>query len=266
VITPRALWPLLGWRGLAEELADLLVVRALAALPATRRTWRNAHVRLIQNMETLEQLPAARRERTIVVNHALFTEPLPRLPRESHGHCLFVGALESRKGASLAIRALACATDDVSLVVLGDGPERHRLQRLASRLGVAARVRFHGHVVRADIAKYLAASAAVVFTGLREEGGIALAETLLAGLPVIVLAHGGARTIVDSTTDASRVAWIEPGPVDVVARQIGAAMTRFTRVPPVETDPLLETTSAVRTLREVLLSTLEDRASLRVTA
>ena len=59
VVTPPSLLPLLGWRGLPGELLDLVAVRAFSLWPATRRTWRRARIRLVQNVETLARLPRA---------------------------------------------------------------------------------------------------------------------------------------------------------------------------------------------------------------
>jgi glycosyltransferase involved in cell wall biosynthesis len=67
----------------------------------------------------------------------------------------------------------------------------------------------------------LRGSAAVVFTGLREEGGLALAEAMLCGAPVMVLGNGGARTIAAAGTDATRVALIEPSGPNETARTDG---------------------------------------------
>ena len=134
VVTPRSLRPLLGWRGLTGELFDLVAVRAFSLWPATRRTWRRARIRVVQNAETLARLPHALQPGTIVLNHALFTEASRVPPGIAGRQCLFVGSLESRKGASLAVRALACAAEDVTLLVVGDGPERLRLEQLAQGL------------------------------------------------------------------------------------------------------------------------------------
>ena len=244
VVTPPLLRPLLGWRGLPDELFDFVAVRAFSLWPATRRTWRRARIRLVQNVETLARLPRALQPDTIVLNHALFTE-VPRVPPRVVGRqCLFVGSLESRKGASLAVRGLACAAEDVTLLVVGDGPERRRLERLARRLGVSGRIRFCGRATREEVMTHLAEAAAVVFTGLREEGGLALAEAMLAGAPIVVLAHGGARTIAESSTDPQRMALIEPADVASTARRFGEAMTRFTRAPPSRREPMLERAAA----------------------
>jgi glycosyltransferase involved in cell wall biosynthesis len=252
VITPLPLWPMLGWRGIASELLDLVGVRACSAWPGTRRTWRQALVPVIQNEATLARLPADVRRRARVLNHALFTE-IPAVSVGERGrHCLFVGALESRKGARLALHALAHASPQVKLQIVGDGPDRSGLESLARRLGLSSRVRFLGRVPRSEVLRLSGEAAAVVFTGLREEGGIALAEAMLMGAPVIVLAHGGAGTIARSASDPSRVALVVPSDPVSTARSIGDAMTRLCEDRPVRTGPTLDVAEARRTLRGVV--------------
>jgi glycosyltransferase involved in cell wall biosynthesis len=259
VVTPASLRPLLGWSGRAGELVERLAVRAFSIWPATRRTWRRARVRIVQNPETLACLPAALQPDTVVLNHAMFTvAPQVRPPHPRRCHCVFVGPLEARKGAALALHALACTPEDVTLLVIGDGPERARLETLACRLGVSARTRFCGMVSRAEAMARLAEAAAVVFTGLREEGGLALAEAMLAGTPLVVLAHGGARLIAQSTNDPARVALIEPADVASTARRMAEAMTRFTRRPLACSEPMLDRAPAAAMLQEVLRRACTD--------
>lgn len=227
VTTPLRLWPLLGLRGIVGELLDLVAVRVLAALPATRKTWRRAGWRIVQNEATLARLPSRMRSQASVLNHALFTEVGPAIGRTRGGFLLSVAALEARKGVALVIAALARTPADVRLLVIGDGPARPTLERLARTLGVSERVDFRGSVPRAQAMELMARTAAVVFAGLREEGGLALAEAMLLGVPVIVLAHGGARTIAECTTDPSRVMLIEPGGIDATTQRLAQAMTRL---------------------------------------
>jgi len=250
VTTPRRLWPLLGWRGMMGELLDLLSVRALARLPGTRRTWRDATVRLVQNPATLERLPASLRDTTRILNHALLADVEPARARTPGSRVLLVGSLDARKGGKLAIRALAHAAEAVHLEIVGDGPERPKLQRLADRLGVAHRVHFAGQLPRAQVLQKLESAAAVVFTGLREEGGMALAEAMFAGVPVIVLAHGGARTVAEAAGEGSMVALIRPQAVEATAKAMGDAMTRFVGSAGSAPGPLLDRGAAVRLLRE----------------
>jgi glycosyltransferase involved in cell wall biosynthesis len=251
VTTPRSLWPLLSYRGILGELLDLVAVRSLARLPATRATWRSATARVIQNEATLQRLPRQLPGTTCVLNHALFTEVPQMPPTECEPYVVSIGALASRKGVRLAVLALAKAPQDVRLVVLGDGSERGPLERLARRLGVAHRVDFRGWVSRVEAIQVLARASAAVFTGLREEGGIALAEAMLCGVPVIVLANGGARTIASATTDCSRVALIEPSSLEATIEQFAAAMTRFVRDPSRRKTPTLDQAAARSELRAI---------------
>jgi glycosyltransferase involved in cell wall biosynthesis len=235
-------------RGMLGEALDAVAVRALARLPATRRTWRRATVRIVQNEATLAALPPELRSATRVLNHATLIE-VPTLRRRSPGRrFLSVGPLERRKGVALAIRALASAPEDIGLVIVGNGPRRLALERLAARLGLAHRVDFLGQVSREEVFRLCESAAGAVFTGLREEGGLALAEAMLLGLPVIVLAHGGARTIAAQALDASRVALIAPASARLVARHIGEAMGRMCEYSTQQTSPNIDGGASLRLL------------------
>jgi glycosyltransferase involved in cell wall biosynthesis len=232
VTAPRALWPGLGLRGLFGELVDCVAVRLMACLPPTRRTWRGATMPVVQNHQTLARLPGYLRRRAVVLNHAVFAEIAAPWTGPRGRTVVFAGRLEARKAPWLAIRALAYAPAHVHLLMIGDGPDRRRLVALARRLGVEPRVTFAGQLARPAVLQAWKTAAAAVFTGVREEGGIALAEAIGSGTPVIVLAHGGALTVAESLADPSRVSLIEPQSADVTARAIAAAMTRFVNAPP----------------------------------
>jgi glycosyltransferase involved in cell wall biosynthesis len=252
VTTPLSLWSVLGLRGVLGEVLDFISVRFASLWPATRRTWRAAIVGLVQNVETLGRLPKELQERSRVLNHAMFVEAPRVAPRLRRSHLLHTSPLERRKGPALALRALAHSPEDVHLWMAGGGPERRRLERLARRLGVAHRLRFLGHVPRERLFELLAEAAGAVFTGLREEGGMALAEAMVSGTPVVVLANGGARTLAEAATIPERVALVEPGRVDETARRIGEAMTRFSRNPVQGNEPLLDQAAARRVLQDAL--------------
>ncbi len=242
--TPRRLWRMLGWRGLIGEAVDFVGVRVGELLPATRRTWRAAGVAVAQNETTARRFgrPA------VVWNHAELIEPAAAGPAAGGGkYALWVGALEPRKGPRLAVHALAAAPG-VRLVVAGDGPERSAVLRLARRLGVDDRLELRGRVPRTEVAALLAGAACALFTGLREEGGLALAEALAAGTPVVVLDNGGAGTLARAASDPVRVAAIPPGGVASTARRLGEAMARFVADPPARRDPMLSKAAATAKL------------------
>jgi glycosyltransferase involved in cell wall biosynthesis len=111
---------------------------------------------------------------------------------------------------------------------------------------------------REAVLRKLEAAAAVLFTGLREEGGMALAEAMFAGVPVIVLAHGGARAIAESALESSRVALIYPQGVAATARSMGEAMTRFVQSPHMGEGSSLDRDTAVRQLQECIEAVLSS--------
>lgn len=261
VVCPLPLWPSLGLRGILGELLDLIAVRTLARLPMTRRTWTAATIRLVQNEATLHRLPGRLDSSTYVLNHAPFLEVQQLKRRPGRSEVLSLGVLDSRKGVSLAIRGLVHTPETVRLIVLGDGPRRRSLEALARRLNVANRVEFRGWVKRNEVFRLLEEAAATVFVGLREEGGIALAEALMCGIPVIVLAHGGARTVAADALDQSRVALIAPDRPAVVARQVGEAMTRFCRLSCADARPNLDPDRSLALLEAVCRKALADGAT-----
>jgi glycosyltransferase involved in cell wall biosynthesis len=96
---------------------------------------------------------------------------------------LAVTRLTRQKGVDVAIRALPSTPEDAVLVVLGEGPERHSLERLARELGIAQRVFLPGRVP--DVAAWLRRAALLVHPVRWEGFGLAVLEAMLAGLPVV---------------------------------------------------------------------------------
>lgn len=101
-----------------------------------------------------------------------------------------VGRLAVEKRWDVVLDAVARIPDAV-LVVLGDGPERERLERRAGD-----RVRFAGFLRdRAELARVLRSADALVHGCPHETFGIAVAEAIASGLPVIVPDEGGAAEL-----------------------------------------------------------------------
>jgi len=99
------------------------------------------------------------------------------------------GRMESfrgQKGQDILIEAMAALPSTMSAVLcalIGDGPARRQLERMAQELGVATRVRFLGY--RRDVADFLAAADLFVFPSRWEGMPIALMEAMWMGLPVV---------------------------------------------------------------------------------
>ena len=97
---------------------------------------------------------------------------------------LSVGHLIERKGHDLVISALP-ALPQHSLLIVGEGPERGALQRLATKLGVADRVRFLGRIDHEGLAEVYSAADALVLASSREGWPNVLLEAMACGTPVV---------------------------------------------------------------------------------
>jgi len=77
------------------------------------------------------------------------------------------------------------------LVIIGDGPERQKLERKAER-----NIRFEGWLPQRQVIDAMQQCKAFVFAG-EEDFGIVMAEAQACGTPVVALGRGGALEIVE---------------------------------------------------------------------
>ncbi len=119
------------------------------------------------------------------VDTEFFTPGAPERPRE---HVLMVASLSPYKKVDVAIAA--CAAAGVPLLVVGEGPERGRLEALA---GEGARL--IGRVDRERLRDLYRGAICFLQPGI-EDFGIAAVEALAAGTPVVARGAGGVLDIV----------------------------------------------------------------------
>jgi len=113
---------------------------------------------------------------------------------------IFVGGLVPCKGCDLALMAAAALLrDDLArFTILGDGPERNRLEELVRSLGIEKAVMFAGWVSREEVLGRLRASDVLVFPSVRDFGGGVVFEALACGAVPVVADFGGPGDIVHS--------------------------------------------------------------------
>jgi glycosyltransferase involved in cell wall biosynthesis len=137
-----------------------------------------------------------------------------------------VSNLQEGKGIDLTLYALArLASEGVSnwrYRVVGDGPDRSALSRLAARLAIADNVAFVGQVRHAEIFDWLASEDIFVLPSYREAFGIAYLEAMASGLLTI-----GVRGQGPSQFIANRVSGIlvPPNDVDALTRTLRDVLT-----------------------------------------
>ncbi len=106
-----------------------------------------------------------------------------------------VAALRPEKNIARLIRAFAMASQGIParLVLIGDGPERPDLERLAAGLGLRGQVFFAGHV--ADPAAMIKAFDVFAMSSDTEQMPISLLEAMAAGLPAAATDVGDIRAM-----------------------------------------------------------------------
>lgn len=140
---------------------------------------------------------------------------------------LAVGRLSYYKGFDVLLRALAQLAQ-VSLVLIGSGECEKQLKTLAEELGLAARVRFAGHVDDATLAATYASAEAFCLPSVErtEAFGMVLLEAMRARLPVVASAVPGSGVGYVVGADVGGLL-VPPGNADKLAE----ALRRLVDVP-----------------------------------
>ena len=145
---------------------------------------------------------------------------LAERPSAGPWRLVVVGRLTPNKNQQAAVRALALVVEaglDASLEVLGDGPERDRLEALAADLGVADRVAFRGMVDLREVTATFAASHIQLLTSKQEGFGKVLLEGMVQGV-VPLLSHSPASGEISG--HGSRGVIVDPEDPAAIARAV----------------------------------------------
>lgn len=165
------------WSRADERVGLMLLARARATL-------------FTSNTETADALHTRGLE-TIHTDVGLKVGRFARAHPASSLTVVFVARLVAKKGLEdlvVAWQRVVERVPDAQLVVAGSGPERKRCEALAARLGVDEAIDFRGFVSE-DEKRSLLSKARLFAAPSYEEGwGIAVAEAMASGLPVVAYA------------------------------------------------------------------------------
>jgi colanic acid/amylovoran biosynthesis glycosyltransferase len=148
-------------------------------------------------------------------------------PREDDGETiLHVGRLVAKKGTALVLRAFARLPSG-KLLIIGDGPLRAALERLAGELGLGERARFLGAQPPGTVAEWMARAALLAAPSLTAPNGDleglpnVVVEAAAAGLPVVGSSHSG----IPEAVAEGRTGFIVPeGEVDPLAARLSSLL------------------------------------------
>ncbi len=114
----------------------------------------------------------------------------------------FFGRLVPERGLDVLLRACVKVLGDWSLHVVGSGPAQIELEALAERLGVAARITWHGALPRDELVRVWDRLNCVAVPSRATRAwvdtqGLAAVEAMAHGIPVVAADTGALRDIVE---------------------------------------------------------------------
>jgi glycosyltransferase involved in cell wall biosynthesis len=164
------------------------------------------------------------REKLTVVRYGLDAPPLawsadaaPDVPREARV-LLGLGRLVPQKGWDVALRAFATLRrrhPEALLAILGEGPERERLERLRDDLGLGHTVALPGRT--GDVAAWLERADLLVHPARWEGFGLVLLEAMLASRPVVA---SGVSAIPEIVVDGETGLLVPPDDAGALAAAV----------------------------------------------
>lgn len=201
-----------GWEPRVREAKHLVWLSAGHVVPADALVRFRACEAMVPSRQQVEGTVRSfflRRSRVHVVPNGIDVEAFkPRGREEARKElglgpgplAVSVGRLERDKGYGTAVEAIARLVDiGARLVVVGDGPERTRLEGLVRRIGADRRVDFVGTKPRAEVAAYLSAADVFLFPTERDEAApLVPLEAMASGLPVVSSTVGGGAELIRS--------------------------------------------------------------------
>ncbi|PAX54861.1 glycosyltransferase family 4 protein [Brunnivagina elsteri] len=195
---PKPFWQDFGWKGKIYEIVRLLA-RHLGELdPFVHLTARHSIIAWATTEDTAKRMRKIGAKNTQILSQiGLLSQEIEQLGKYSNieqkqVRFISTGRLLHWKGFYLGLRAFArAALPEAEYWIVGDGPERQRLEYLAQELGISPQVKFWGRLSRNGGLDKLEECHVLVHPSLHDSGGLVCLEAMASGRPVICLDLGG---------------------------------------------------------------------------
>lgn len=214
---------------------------------------KQANAGLYINRSLLERYPVTGQHRQAISDVRLPDHIFcgPRHYAKPASRFLYVGHLEKIKRVDVILKALGRAKGELPadwfFNIVGDGPERPTLNRLAERLGIISHVCFHGRLSWGEtLFRYYREADLLLMASTSEGASRTLIEGMAFGLPIITTPVGIAPELLDDQT------LVPVGDVDEYAGRI----IKIANTPDVMTHLSIKNRKAVEAFR---LSVLKER-------
>ncbi|MBU6229002.1 MAG: glycosyltransferase family 4 protein [Cyanobacteria bacterium REEB459] len=197
-------WPRQFTQELKRERESLTYLReAYRLFPYYRATYKRPQTILAAHAHTIKDLPAGSRAKVINFPDTGYDPNLfPMVDRQPGGPMtiLFAGRLVPYKQPAVVLQAIAHSPllQQHRLVVIGDGPERPRLEQIIQDYKLEHCVELLRSVPYADFARVMQQADIFAFPSIRELGGNVILEAMAVGLTCVVVDYGGPGTFIDA--------------------------------------------------------------------
>lgn len=197
------------------------------------------HVVISNSDHTTKRLRAAgMRKQIVTVPLGVDVENILMLPvHDLESDIIFAGRLLENKNVDLLVRAVARvkrSKPDVRCLVIGVGPERKKLERLAAELDLENNVTFFNFLEdHNELFSLMKASKMFVLPSVREGFGLVVVEANACGIPVITTTHT-LNAAQDLIAEGKNGYLAEPDEADLAA-QILKVLKQKSKLAPVKT-------------------------------
>lgn len=239
--TPFIIGPLNGnlpWpkQFLAEQKRERELLsyfrRAYKFMPFHRSTYSKSSCILAAFAHTINDLPKNTRHK--IINYpevGIDPELFSYRERQSSAQktILYVGRLVPYKCPEVVIRAFAASPTlrNHRLVMVGEGPERPRLEEMIREHGLEDCITLTGRIPQSEVGEMMRTADIFAFPSIRELGAGVVVEAMACGLACVVVDYGGPGTLIE----ADRGVKISLGDLDYLVENFSRELTSLVNSP-----------------------------------
>ena len=175
-------------------------------MPGYQSTRRHSAAIIVGSKYTYEEMPNWAKEKCVYIPENGVDLNVLEFPRGRSEHrplkAAFVGRLVPYKGADLFLQAAAefLRNGELEFHIIGEGPQRVFLEKMAERLCIRNNVHFHGWLPHFEVQKTLRMCDFLALPSVREFGGGVVVEAMALGVTPIVADYAGPSELVDEKT------------------------------------------------------------------
>ena len=175
-------------------------------LPGYRSSLKHSAAIIVGSQRVYDALPAWVESKRIYIPENAVDMSRFSCPRERKAsiplRVAFVGRLVPLKGTDMLLEATSKFQKQgrLKLTIIGDGPERSRLEAMVDRLGLRQSTRFDGWVPHVAMMHKLRECDLLALPSIREFGGGVVLEAMALGVAPLVADYGGPSELVDDDT------------------------------------------------------------------